>query len=104
MCIRDSGRGNAEEEVVFSPRDNLRVNVFIIIIDSLKSELEKWRNAYVEINETFKIVSEIDELNHENLRKAGEHLVKQYHVFPCRKGVNSEQRVEMCIRDRHNTV
>ena len=26
----------------------------------------------------FKVVSEIDELKHNNLRKAGEHLVKQY--------------------------
>ena len=35
------GSGNAKEEVVFSPRKSLRVNVFIIIIDNLKSDLEK---------------------------------------------------------------
>ncbi|KAK4875030.1 hypothetical protein RN001_011452 [Aquatica leii] len=43
------------EEAVFNPRENLRVNVFIVIVDNLKTQLEIRRNAYDEVNQKFQV-------------------------------------------------
>lgn len=64
------GRGNIGE-VVFNCQENLRISAFFSIMCNLNSELQK-RKTYVEINETLKVVSEIDVLNHYNLRKTKE--------------------------------
>ena len=68
MCIRDR----------FTPRENLKVNVFIVIIDNLKIQLEKWRNAYAEVNQKFQALTQIKDLSNEDLRRAGENLVREY--------------------------
>ncbi|ESO12135.1 hypothetical protein HELRODRAFT_158580 [Helobdella robusta] len=65
---------SVDNETEFTTREHFRVNIFLVIVDNLNSEINKRRNAYVEINENFKAVVQFKTLSMGELEIAADGL------------------------------
>ena len=58
-----------DEEMRMTASDSFRVNIFLVVIDRLVSELEKRQEAYNKFNKKFLFLTKISELSLSTLTK-----------------------------------
>lgn len=69
---------NNTDDFVFSPSDNMRVNVFYTILDSLLVNLQKRSESYTNLNDRFGFLMNLHNLNEEEISQKTSELIKFY--------------------------
>ena len=74
----------------FNEKDNLRINIFLPIIDSLSSNLKQRKIAYDKINNDFNFFTNLFDMNDDSIAEHCENLSEKYDTDLCAESLKSE--------------